>query len=68
MDLLEIIILLGMIVSTLLLWFMQYVNNKVCALKDQLDTLEKSIGKKTLEDSADELLPKDNDATPNKIQ
>jgi hypothetical protein len=41
MEPLEIIILLGMVVSTLLLWFMQHVNNKVCALTNRLDMFEK---------------------------
>jgi len=41
MEWLEIIILLGMVISTLLFWFMQYVNNKVCTLTNQLNILEK---------------------------
>jgi hypothetical protein len=45
MEPLEIIILLGMVVSTLLLWFLQHVNNKVCVLNSRMDVMEKASEK-----------------------
>ena len=49
MEPLDIIILLGMVVSTLLLWFIQHVNNKVCALNCRMDFVEKTLNKNKIQ-------------------
>ncbi len=58
MEPLEIIILLGMVVSTLLLWFIQYVNNKVCALNSRIDDVvekrQKKVRKKEINKNGNE--------------
>ena len=47
METLEIISLFGMIVSTLLLWYIQYVNRKIGFISAKLIELEKYSLKKS---------------------
>lgn len=47
METLEIIALFGMIVSTLLLWYIQYVNSKIGFISAKLIELEKYSFKKS---------------------
>ena len=43
MEHIELVIFCGMIVSTLLLWFIQHVNNNVCATNAKIAQMEETV-------------------------